>query len=176
MRAMSLDLSLDVPRSELELTAHNRLIPKTQERYLSMPEFVMEFGSVKGAQRYGKLDELVRGFIDAMFWADTGNNDDGDLEDVIFEDLAKGAIDKIARDCKSFRNKTVNLLSVAAAISPGCTVYQAGVHFYCTRNHYGIGFWDGSWPAPYGEQLSKIAAEYGEMRPYVGVDNLIYVE
>lgn len=47
--------------------------------------------------------------------------------------------------------------------------------FILTRNGHGCGFWETSdWQAPYGDQLTAICQEIGEIEPYVGDDGLIY--
>jgi hypothetical protein len=40
--------------------------------------------------------------------------------------------------------------------------------FILTRNRHGCGFWEESdWEAPYGDQLTAICHEMGEIEPYV---------
>ncbi len=46
--------------------------------------------------------------------------------------------------------------------------------FWLTRNGHGAGFWDGDYPEPIGDQLTKIAESFGECWLYVGDDGRVY--
>ena len=51
---------------------------------------------------------------------------------------------------------------------------SAGHHFALTRQGHGCGFWDETWPAPYGDTLAKLAESYGSVDFYVGDDDCIH--
>lgn len=47
--------------------------------------------------------------------------------------------------------------------------------YVMTRNHHGVGFWEKSdWEPIYGEALTQICHEMGEIEVYVGDDGLVY--
>jgi hypothetical protein len=141
-----------------------------------MPEFVMPINSSAGKRQYNGLDEFTRGFIRAMFWADTGAIEDGSLQDACFENLAPEALDQIVRECQAFQRENATDLAGAKTLSVSCTFDDAGFNFYCNRNDYGTGFWDSSWPPPFGNRLSRQSNVYCGLRPYIGGNGLIYVE
>ena len=141
-----------------------------------MPEFVMAVKTAAARRRYEALDEFTRGFVEGMFWADTGAAEDGELAEASFDDLSPEAVAKIGEDCASFQSAGEPALEGARRISASCTARSAGVDFYCTRNGYGTGFWDGSWPPPFGESLTRLAQKYHGLHPVRGGDDLIYIE
>lgn len=108
------------------------------------------------------LDKFIEAFIEAMCWTNEHELGEAELSDEIRLD--------IAADCRSFWRRF------------GCYVepshqdpQQAGHDFWLTRNGHGAGFWDGDWPEPYAEMLTKASESYGPFEPYVGDDGLIYV-
>ena len=87
-----------------------------------------------------------------------------------------GGYGEDGEDCASFQSSGASALEGAQKIAGGCTLRSAGVNFYCTRNAYGTGFWDGGWPRPFGNSLTRLAQKYYGVRPVRGGDGLIYVE
>lgn len=39
--------------------------------------------------------------------------------------------------------------------------------FILTRNRHGAGFWDGGWAAPWGDRLTALADQFGELEIYL---------
>jgi hypothetical protein len=136
----------------------------------------MPFETITGQRQYQALDELTRGFIEALFFSETGEPEDEALEVVSFEELSPTALEKIQADCKVFAKANQNDLAAARKRKPGaCTALRAGADFCYTRNGHGTGFWDGDWPEPIGERLTQAAQGYLELHLYRGDDQLIYV-
>ena len=51
--------------------------------------------------------------------------------------------------------------------------WNAAAHdFVLTRNHHGAGFWDGGWQQPWGEKLTTLAHQYGEINCFVDGDQI----
>ena len=47
---------------------------------------------------------------------------------------------------------------------------RAGHDFFLTRCGHGAGYWDGDWPEPYAEILTKAAQAFCEVTPILGDD------
>lgn len=131
-----------------------------------MPQFVMKH---KETACFLDLDDFTQGYIQAIFFTDTGPDDEG-LEDVGFLDLAEESLFKIVQDCKEFYAANKDDL--------GEDLEQAGMDFWLTRNHHGTGFWDR--PDIYGytnaDKLTENSQKYKECYVYMGDDGLVYVE
>jgi hypothetical protein len=140
-----------------------------------MPKFVMPIRSNAGRDRFGKFDDFTRGYIEAMFWADITADDSQALAKTDFEDLAPESLAAAVADCASFQKQEAGCLAKARAKSPGCTAGKAGVDFWCDRNGHGVGFWDGDWPEPEAERLSRFAKSFGSVWVYLGDDGRIYL-
>ena len=141
-----------------------------------MPDYIMPFETVAGLKQYRALDEFTRGFIEALFFSETGESEDEALQEVTFEELAPAALGKIQADCAAFVKNNQSDLAAARKQKPDdCTALRAGADFYYTRNRHGAGFWDGGWPEPYDESLTQAAHAYPELNLYRGDDQLIYV-
>ena len=49
----------------------------------------------------------------------------------------------------------------------------AGHDFWMTRNHHGVGFWDGDWPEPYATKLTLASHAMTEVDLFVDVDDIV---
>jgi hypothetical protein len=125
-----------------------------------MPEFVLEGRENVAFQR---CSEFVQAYIEAMFFADTPEE-----ESWSFDDLHESALQKIKADCATFcaDQKTLDLIEGEEK--------QAGHDLWLTRQGHGAGFWDGDWPKDAGEYLTARANQLGECWPYKGDDGVIY--
>jgi len=65
-----------------------------------MPEFEMPHGD---APDWRALDDFTQGYIEALFFTNTGTGDDDDLADVTFADLAPETLQGIKADCAAFQ-------------------------------------------------------------------------
>lgn len=106
-----------------------------------MPRFILPLGAPEAANEFAMLDDFTRGYIEAMFFTNTGSLDDGDLQDATFADLAPESLAEIIADCTAFQNKHASLLEQACQ-RDDYSAEQAGRDFWFTRNGHGVGFWD----------------------------------
>lgn len=96
-------------------------------------------------------------------------------------DLAPETLEKIIADCAKFQSEYGD--TIRAAIATGEVACgpdfdewgRAGHDFWLTRNNHGAGFWDGDWPEPFSDELTKAAKAFGECNLYVGDDGRIYL-
>lgn len=107
-----------------------------------MPEFVLDMGDDDAARLFDDLDEFTQGYVEAMFWTDTGSDyEEEELDRASFAELAPEALATIARECIEWQNKNYGALRLAC-LQDGYDMQQAGVDFWLTRNGHGAGFWD----------------------------------
>ena len=118
-----------------------------------MPEFILEGEHIaRRAESY-----FVLGFIEAMFFTETGSTPadewlDTDSEertangnlpsDVGYTDLHPDSLAAIRADCEAWQAANAGLLSIALGPMSGYDEQQAGRDYWLTRNHHGAGFWD----------------------------------
>jgi hypothetical protein len=150
-----------------------------------MPEFILDHGSPEGVREFNKLDAFTQGYIEAMFFTNTGTADDEDegLHNATFAELAPETLKDIERDCQQFQASNTYRAAVAArdgiAGDMGLVTFddeQAGNDFWFTRNGHGVGFWDRA-DEVYGthqDALDKAAKAWGSVDIYRGDDGLIY--
>lgn len=87
-----------------------------------------------------ELDAFTQGYIEAMFFTNTGSSDDEDLEDASFEDLTQETLEHIRAECRRF--KSLYAIYLEQAYERGYEPVQAGRDLWFTRNGHGVGFWD----------------------------------
>lgn len=139
-----------------------------------MPEFTLDRGSSDAARRFALLDDFTQGYIEAMFWTETGSGDDGKLEDATLADLAPETWAEIEKDCRDF--VIANAADLGAAYEHPTVSYSpayAGHDYWLTRNGHGAGFWDRDL-GDLGERLSS-ACRYDERALYMGDDDQLYL-
>lgn len=96
-------------------------------------------------------------------------------------DLAPATREKMAKDCADFQSQAGEIISKAietgeVKCGPDFDEYERAAHdFWLTRNGHGAGFWDGDWPEPMAEQLTKIARSFGSCDLYAGDDGKLYI-
>ena len=135
-----------------------------------MPEFIIDTG---GCEQFAKLDDFTQGYIEAMFFTDTGTGDDeeGGLEHANVAEFAPGEIDAIWDDCQ--RWQFANQDKLTAAYETGrYDARRAGNDYWYTRNGHGVGFWDREL-GDIGDELSN-ACRYSERNLYRDDDGLLY--
>jgi len=137
-----------------------------------MPEFIMPMGDPKAEQLFHDLPAFTRGYIEAMFFTNSGSGDDGDMEHATFADLAPEALEAIKAECAAFETKHALLLDGAYG-HDDYDAESAGRDFWYTRNGHGVGFWDRGL-GHVGDLLSD-AARHSERSPYMGDDGLVYI-
>lgn len=132
-----------------------------------MPKFILDYGSTEAVKRYNEQDTFTRGYIEAMFFTNTGTGDDGELEHATVADLDDDAWETIIKDCKGFQENNAELLEVAY----GCDGYNeenAGHDFWYDRNGHGTGFWDReALDEELQSALNKVASAYPTADPFM---------
>ena len=139
-----------------------------------MPEFVLDHGSRDTANRFAQLDSFTQGYIEALFFTDTGTGDDGELEHATVDDLAPSAWEKIIADCKRFQELNRADLDEACDFD-GYDEQCCGNDFWYTRNGHGVGYWCRDEIGDMGDRLTYAAKRFGEVDFYRGDDGLLYL-
>jgi hypothetical protein len=141
-----------------------------------MPEFILNHGSPFAAKQFGELDTFTQGYIEAMFFTNTGSGDDEELEHATVADLAPETLATIVGDCEAFQLQAAKWLAKAyASEQPSYDKMQAGRDFWFTRCGHGVGFWDRGLNA-IGDELSEIAGQFGNRDLYAGDDGKLYLQ
>jgi len=140
-----------------------------------MPEFILDHGTHDAGLRFKALDGFTQGYIEALFFTDASDPDDGDLQDATVHDLAPDTWDAIAHDCKAFQEANAELLA-AAYDRDDYSPEQAGRDFWFTRNGRGVGFWDRAQldAGKLGDKLSDACRHRG-VDVYRGDDKLVHL-
>lgn len=125
-------------------------------------------------QTFTNLDEFTRAYIEAMCFSEM-HCDNPEMEHKSFDDLSQVCADKIVNDCQAFQQAYGHLFTDENCLYKGCspTAY-AGHDFWFSRNHAGVGYWDGDWANPAGTILDEAAKAAKSMEIYVGDDGQIY--
>jgi hypothetical protein len=97
------------------------------------------------------------------------------------EDFTPEAMAQMLADCAAFQAQCGE--TIAAAIATGevkCgpdfdEIGRAGHDFWLTRCGHGCGFWDGDWPEPMAEALTKAAEAFGNVDITPGDDGKLYL-
>lgn len=110
-----------------------------------------------------KVDEakVLRGYLTALLWAETDDNDDPLDKNYSRENVSEDSIKIAKKEIHSFLEKAGDLVLLDDK-SPD----EIGHDICLTRNGYGAGFWDGDYPNA-GDKLSEIASAMGEYYVYV---------
>lgn len=130
------------------------------------------------------LETFFDAYVRTALWSSNDNADDAGGEpfdrNYSILDIHPDTIEAMRRDCARFL--TENDATLRAAVDTGevnCgpdfdEVGRAGHDFWLTRNGHGAGFWDGDWPEPYADALTKAAEGFGETDLYLGDDKFIH--
>jgi len=141
-----------------------------------MPEFHLDYGTPEAAREYLALDEFTRGYIEAMFFTDASDSDDGDLAHATLAELAPEALATIVRDCTTFQNDYRADIDEAVDTGRinGYDEMAAGRDYWFTRNHHGVGFWDRDL-GEIGDKLTEKAHNDPSVDLYRGDNEQIYI-
>jgi hypothetical protein len=150
-----------------------------------MSEFILDYGTPDAEARVKACSPFVRGYIEAMFFTDTGTGDDAEnnLEHANVHELSASAWERITRDCENFQSYAKAWL-IHAYEADDYSEEQAGRDFWYTRNGHGVGFWDRpqlehtAWHRKdsLGNALSEMCERYGDATLYRGDDGHLYHE
>lgn len=127
-----------------------------------------------------KLDEFTSAYINCMFCLtnDELNPEGGEPLDKKYDikDIDPPSLAKIVVDCKAFQEKHAEDIEGGYIRSVEWSdLDMAGNDFWLTRNGHGAGFWDGNWKEEAGKRMTETSKSMGEVCPYVGDDNKIYI-
>lgn len=149
-----------------------------------MPEFNFDLGSPDAARAYNALDDFTQGYIGAMFFTNSSDPDDRDLEHATFAELAPGAhatvaelapraLGQIVAECARFQasNRAALDEAIDTGRIKGYDNKAAGRDFWFTRNHHSVGFWDRGL-GEVGRKLTNASHAFGEVSLYRGDDGL----
>jgi len=122
--------------------------------------------------RASALNTFEDSYVTTMLWStnDESNDAGGEPLDRNYSatDLSPEAIEKVKKDCTSFKEKAGDLLD-------GLDDDQVAHDFWLTRNGHGAGFWDGDYEDDVGDKLTELSKTFGEIDPYVGDDGKIHL-
>jgi hypothetical protein len=126
-----------------------------------------------------ELAQFTRAYVEALLWSSTDvvDGDDVHLDDERFD--TSGEFDtECAEQCRAFFEANYDDLVMACVEYPlnACSgMEQTGHDFALTRNGHGTGFWDRGLSEELGARLTAASEAAGEVCPYVGDDDLIYI-
>ena len=159
--------------------------PKAKTNLLQRYVGIVEEGYVNQTIHGLKVDEFVRGYIEAMLYTSSDESDESGGEHLnknyTSDDIAHDSMDRIYADCRSFLHTAGPFLNVDKYKGPGLTTLEAtaGHDFWLTRVGHGSGFWDGDWEGEdHGAMdgpLTQAAEAFGNIDPYVGDDGRIHL-
>lgn len=141
-----------------------------------MPKFILDTGTPEADSAFRLLDGFTQGYIEALFFTETGTGDDGDLQNATVAELAPEALDRIKRDCAAFQATAAWQAWREYTGGALDSRVKAGRDFWYTRNGHGCGFWDGDWPEPHAAALTAAAESFGEVNDvYRADDGRVYL-
>jgi hypothetical protein len=114
------------------------------------------------------LDTFTRAYCEAALWASDDDNEDSLDANYGIDSIAEETLAQMMADCEAFQKEWAEVIAD--------DITRAGYDFWFTRNHHGVGFWDGDWEKETGRVLTDAAHAYGDFHLYVGDDGLIYGE
>jgi hypothetical protein len=143
-----------------------------------MPQFQIDLGNE--AQTFSELPEFTRGYIEAMFFTNSGERED-ELHEATFADFAPETLEQIVKDCEAFQATLPKdghgRTALDLAYDYATVEYepeQAGRDFWFSRCGHGVGFWDRDL-GQVGDDLHTHANTFGNVDPYMGDDGRIYL-
>lgn len=121
------------------------------------------------------LNAFIAGYIEALFFADTATNSDGEtVENLAGLELSIPAMEECRQECVQFLDLAGSKVMLAIAGSDDYDHAQAGRDFWFSRQGHGAGFWDRGL-GMVGDDLHNVAEHFGEKHLYIE-NSLIEVE
>lgn len=132
-----------------------------------MPKFHSDAAIAAGAE----LDAFTAGYIEAIYFTETGDSEQPDSE----IEMSAEAIATAVAACTEFQTANAGILAEAYA-RIGYDETRAGHDLWYTRNGHGVGYWsrDELEDGDLGERLSEAAKLAGVCDVYEGDDGLLY--
>jgi hypothetical protein len=115
------------------------------------------------------FEAFLLGFFEAIDFTDITNPDNEELND---KQLSLETTRDLTADCRSFLARCYFYIMEEHGNNKG-NFSQAGHDFWFTRCGHGAGFWDGDWKK-YGDLLTRLSENYGNVELYAGDDGKIY--
>jgi predicted DNA-binding protein (UPF0251 family) len=112
------------------------------------------------------LDAFTSAYIEALFFTDEERLQQEAGTDEL--QISEPSLWKIAEECQSFQIENAEAL--------GDDLARGGHDFWLTRNHHGVGFWDGDWPEEVAAKLTAAAHAYGESYTSADSEGNVYVD
>lgn len=120
------------------------------------------------------MDSFTTQYIATALWSSTDDSDKPLDDQYTIDDLHPEALKAMLTDCDLFQQSNANDIDSFPNDSDRETDEQAGHDFWLTRNGHGSGFWDGDWPEPHADRLTKASEAFGVKNLYVGDDGKIH--
>ena len=120
-----------------------------------------------------ELEIFSEAYATALFWSSTDATEDGDTINLDDYMTSTQADDHCRAEAADFFSAYYADLTEAAQ-RPGYSLELAGHDFALTRNHHGAGYWDRGL-GELGARLTEAAHARGECWPYLGDDELVYI-
>jgi hypothetical protein len=120
------------------------------------------------------VDAFTCGYVTAMLWAETGE-DDAPLDEHFDGKPGEYGAEtwqRILDDCAKFQADYADWIGAGRTDDDRDVDACAGIDFWLTRNRHGAGFWDGDWNK--GEELTAAAKRFGQCDLYVGDDGKLH--
>lgn len=140
-------------------------------------EFIGEFPTLaeceamRDASESAGADDFLRGYIEALYFTDTGDLDQPEADAELSDDARALCV----ADCLEFQRREALPLAHAYAHHDGYDAAQAGRDFWFTRNRHGVGFWDRGLGAV-GDTLTAACRAWPSLSAYAGDDGSIEIE
>ncbi len=112
------------------------------------------------------FDMFMDAYIEAALWSSMDEEGVPLDDNYSADDIEPATVRALERGAREFIRKNWELIKE--------NLDRAGHDFWMTRNHHGVGFWDGDWPESPGEILTKNAHAFGGYNLFVGDDNKLY--
>lgn len=115
-----------------------------------------------------KIDAIFRQYVVTALWSET-ETDTGEPLDSNYgtEDINESDRERMRDDCMRFY--LANRDDIEAVIGKTgpygnreIDYSDIGHDFWLTRQHHGAGFWDGDYPEPQAERLTRSAKAFGD--------------
>lgn len=140
-----------------------------------MPEFILDHGTREAGKRFQALDSFTQGYIQAMFFTNTGDPDDSErgMQHATLAELSEQGWKKIEANCAAFQEANKADLEEACDVT-GYDEERAGNDYWYTSQGHGVGYWDRDL-GDVGERLS-VASGWYQLDFYRGDDGLLYLD
>ncbi len=114
------------------------------------------------------LSEFIKDYLTTALWASTDISSKGESLDKTkgLNDIAFDTTVKAIEDCHNFYYQCKGYGFILNS--------DAGHDFFLTRTGHGAGFWDGKYTKALGDELTKLAKDFGHVDFYIGDDGKVY--